>query len=398
MSKAVCVKHSGFWSIPARTMTLACLLVFMAQMATTVYLPSLPTVMQELAMTRRATELSISIFVLGAALPVLFWGAAADRFGRRLPLTLSLGIFISCSVLLAFCSNGTQLLVLRALQGVAAGGAAIIARIIVRDNWSGDELARRLSVLSIAFIAALGGGQFIGGLLSEYSHWQMGFILMGLTGLAILLLMVTLPLEAGRSGSQRPVMAATYWHILRRPGFLWPAIVGGLGFATTVTLQEVSPFIMQQGFGLNVTAFGALGLVVGVAYFTGAMAVNRTVARFGGKRLVQVGTRIVAVTTAAIMLLWWSDVLIGLSGMTIFIALYCLTIFGQAVLFPNSMAMAVSDAKEQGAYAMALCGFLQQCLAGIAAAGAVFLEHHGLWTMAIALLGLIAWLIVKLRM
>ena len=398
MSKAVCVKHSGFWSIPARTMTLACLLVFMAQMATTVYLPSLPTVMQELAMTRRATELSISIFVLGAALPVLFWGAAADRFGRRLPLTLSLGIFISCSVLLAFCSNGTQLLALRALQGVAAGGAAIIARIIVRDNWSGDELARRLSVLSIAFIAALGGGQFIGGLLSEYSHWQMGFILMGLTGLAILLLMVTLPLEAGRSGGQRPVMAATYWHILRRPGFLWPAIVGGLGFATTVTLQEVSPFIMQQGFGLNVTAFGALGLVVGVAYFTGAMAVNRTVARFGGKRLMQVGTRIVAVTTAAIMLLWGSDVLIGLSGMTIFIALYCMTIFGQAVLFPNSMAMAVSDAKEQGAYAMALCGFLQQCLAGIAAAGAVFLEHHGLWTMAIALLGLIAWLIVKLRM
>lgn len=398
MSKAICVKHSGFWSIPARTMTLACLLVFMAQMATTVYLPSLPTVMQELTMTRRATELSISIFVIGAALPVLLWGAAADRFGRRLPLTLSLVLFISCSVLLAFCSNGTQLLVLRALQGIAAGGAAIIARIIVRDNWRGDELARRLSVLSIAFIAALGGGQFIGGLLSQYSHWQMGFVLMGLTGLAILLLMATLPLEAGRTVDQRPAMAATYWHILRRPGFFWPAIVGGLGFATTVTLQEVSPFIMQQGFGLNVTAFGALGLVIGVAYFTGAMIVNRTVARFGGKRLMQAGTSIVAVTTAAIMLLWWSGLLVGLSGMAVFIALYCLTIFGQAVLFPNSMAMAVSDAKEQGAYAMALCGFLQQCLAGIAAAGAVLLEHHGLWAAAIALLGLLAWLIVKLRM
>ncbi|CAI1204631.1 MFS transporter [Serratia quinivorans] len=398
MSKAVCVKHSGFWSIPARTMTLACLLVFMAQMATTVYLPSLPTVMQELAMTRRATELSISIFVIGAALPVLFWGAAADRFGRRLPLTLSLALFICCSALLAFCSNGTQLLVLRALQGVAAGGAAIIARIIVRDNWSGDELARRLSVLSIAFIAALGGGQFIGGLLSQYSHWQMGFVVMGLTGLAILLLVGTLPLEAGRTLGQRPAMAATYWHILRRPGFFWPAVVGGLGFATTVTLQEVSPFIMQQGFGLNVTAFGALGLVIGVAYFTGAMTVNRTVARFGGKRLMQAGTSILAVTTAAIMVLWWSGVLVGLSGMTVFIALYCLTIFGQAVLFPNSMTMAVSDAKEQGAYAMALCGFLQQCLAGIAATGAVLLEHHGLWAAAIALLGLIAWLIVKLRM
>ncbi|AIA46590.1 major facilitator superfamily transporter [Serratia sp. FS14] len=379
-------------------MTLACLLVFMAQMATTVYLPSLPTVMRELAMSRRATELSISIFVIGAALPVLFWGAAADRFGRRAPLTLSLLLFIGCSGLLALCSNGTQLLALRALQGVGAGGAAIIARIIVRDNWSGDELARRLSVLSIAFITALGGGQFVGGLLSQYSHWQMGFVLMGATGLAILALMATLPLEAGRARGPRPAMAATYFAILRRPGFFWPACVGGLGFATTVTLQEVSPFVMQQGFGLNVTAFGALGLVIGVAYFSGALTVNRTVARVGGKKLMQAGSGIVALAAAAILLLWWSGVLAGLSGMALFIALYCLTIFGQAVLFPNSMAMAVSDAKEYGAYAMALCGFLQQCLAGVAAAGAVLLEHHGLWALAIALLGLAGWLMVKLRM
>ncbi|PNU32254.1 MFS transporter [Serratia marcescens] len=379
-------------------MTLACLLVFMAQMATTVYLPSLPTLMRELAMSRRATELSISIFVIGAALPVLFWGAAADRFGRRAPLTLSLLFFIGCSGLLALCSNGTQLLALRALQGVGAGGAAIIARIIVRDNWSGDELARRLSVLSIAFITALGGGQFIGGLLSQYSHWQMGFVLMGATGLAILALMATLPLEAGRAREPRPAMAATYFAILRRPGFFWPACVGGLGFATTVTLQEVSPFVMQQGFGLNVTAFGALGLVIGVAYFSGALTVNRTVARVGGKKLMQTGSGIVALATVAILLLWWSGILAGLSGMTLFIALYCLTIFGQAVLFPNSMAMAVSDAKEHGAYAMALCGFLQQCLAGVAAAGAVLLEHHGLWALAIALLGLAGWLMVKLRM
>jgi MFS family permease len=379
-------------------MTLACLLVFMAQMATTVYLPSLPTVMRELAMSRRATELSISIFVIGAALPVLFWGAAADRFGRRAPLTLSLFLFIGCSGLLALCSNGAQLLTLRALQGVGAGGAAIIARIIVRDNRSGDELARRLSVLSIAFITALGGGQFIGGLLSQYAHWQMGFVLMGATGLIILALMATLPLEAGRAGGVRPAMAATYFAILRRPGFFWPACVGGLGFATTVTLQEVSPFVMQQEFGLNVTAFGALGLVIGVAYFSGALTVNRTVARLGGKKLMQAGSGIVALATAAILLLWWSGVLAGLPGMALFIALYCLTIFGQAVLFPNSMAMAVSDAKEYGAYAMALCGFLQQCLAGVAAAGAVLLEHHGLWALAIALLGLGGWLMVKLRM
>lgn len=34
MSKVACVKQSSLWNIPARTMTRACLLVFMAQMAT----------------------------------------------------------------------------------------------------------------------------------------------------------------------------------------------------------------------------------------------------------------------------------------------------------------------------------------------------------------------------
>ncbi|WP_236611738.1 hypothetical protein [Aeromonas molluscorum] len=44
---------TGLWSLSARLMTLACLIVFMAQMATTVYLPSLPVVMTDLAMARK---------------------------------------------------------------------------------------------------------------------------------------------------------------------------------------------------------------------------------------------------------------------------------------------------------------------------------------------------------
>ncbi len=85
MDNQECLDQAGLWSRSARIMTLACLIVFMAQMATTVYLPSLPVVMTDLAMTRQGAELSISLFVIGAALPVLFWGAAADRYGRRLP-------------------------------------------------------------------------------------------------------------------------------------------------------------------------------------------------------------------------------------------------------------------------------------------------------------------------
>lgn len=63
----------------ASLMALACLVVFMAQMATTVYLPSLPVVMRELKMTQGGAELSISAYVIGAALPVPRWLRSQPR-------------------------------------------------------------------------------------------------------------------------------------------------------------------------------------------------------------------------------------------------------------------------------------------------------------------------------
>ncbi|WP_197083098.1 MFS transporter [Chromobacterium sp. LK11] len=386
--KTLSVPQTALAQPAGRLMALACLIVFMAQMATTVYLPSLPAVMRELAMSQSLVEMSISGYVVGAALPVLFWGSAADRWGRRGPLLMSLALFVVCSLLLAFVSSAVELLALRVAQGIAGGGAAIIARIIVRDHWRGDDLARKLSVLSIAFITALGGGQFIGGLIGKYSHWEAGFALMAATGAAAALLTMGLPLQAGR-----PAAAASgpspYWRILRRPGFLWPACAGGLGFATTVTLQEVSPFVFQEHFGLEVAGFGNVGLLIGLSYFSGAMVVNRLVARVGGLRLMRAGAALLAAATLAMLLGWHLGLLERLPGLWLFIGLYCLTIFGQAVLFPNSMATAVSDAKEHGAHAMALCGFLQQGLAGIAATGSVLLHHDGAWTLAVAALGLL---------
>ncbi|WP_179255142.1 hypothetical protein [Burkholderia sp. HI2500] len=94
---------------------------------------------------------------------------------------------------------------------------------------------------------------------------------------------------------------------------------------------------------------------------------------------------------------WLGGRLDHFGGLWIFIALYCLAIFGQAVLFPNSMATAVSNAHEHGAHAMALCGFLQQGLAGIAATAAVLQHHGGTWTLAVFVLGALTWLVVRFK-
>lgn len=379
-----------------RTMALSCLAVFMTQMATTIYLPSLPAVMRELHVSRAYAQLSVSVFVIGAALPVMAWGSAADRYGRRGPMMWSLVLFIASSGALALVHTPVMLLVLRAVQGVAAGGSAIIARILVRDLWSGDELARRLSVLSIAFITALGGGQFLGGLIGRYARWETGFVVLAAVGVVATVLTATVPMQAGRRRPAGGGGLGTYWAVARRTGFLPAACAGGLGFATTVTLQEVAPFVFEEHFGLSVATYGTVGLLIGMAYFAGAMTVNRTVAKAGMARLMQRGTVVIAGSGVAMFSLWAAGRLLDAVALAVFLTLYCATTFGQSMLFPNSMAAAVSRvSNEQGAHAVALCGFLQQSMAGLAAAAATLLRPSLAWSAAIAVLGVTAWVLAR---
>ncbi|MEU4128729.1 MFS transporter [Streptomyces wuyuanensis] len=378
-----------------RTMLVGCLLVFTAQMATTVYLPSLPAVQHDLGVSRSFAALSVSLFVIGAAAPVVLWGRAADRYGRRASVLAALVLFVASSALLALNTSAWGLLVLRSVQGIGAGGAAIIARIFVRDLGGGDALARRLSVLSIAFVTALGGGQFLGGLIGTYAHWQTGFVVLAVVGTAGALGVATLPLHPGRGRAEQTGMIRIYLRILMVPAFLKPTIAGGLGFATIVLLQEVAPFVFQHHFDLSVDAYGNVGLLFGLAYFAGAVMVNRLVASAGSSRLMRIGALIMTGSGLLLIVLWLLPDVPLTAALVVFTALYCAVTFGQAALFPSSMAVAVSAVKDHGAYAVALCGFLAQSIAGVVATFAVLLHTNLVWAGVAAALSALAYALVR---
>ncbi|MEU9691548.1 MFS transporter [Amycolatopsis japonica] len=374
------------------TMVVACLIVFTAQMATTIYLPSLPLIERDFAVSRSFAALSVSLFVVGAAAPVVLWGRAADRLGRRTAMLAALGLFVASSAVLIVNTSPAWLLVLRSLQGIGAGGAAIIARIVVRDLGDGDALAKRLSVLSIAFVTALGGGQFAGGLLGG---WQSGFVVLTAAGVLCVLGTLTIPLGKGRS--EKTGMVRIYLRILTVPAFLRPTIAAGLGFATIVLLQEVAPFVFQRHFGLSADQYGGLGLLFGLAYFAGALLVNRLAGRKGSPWLMRAGALVMTGAGLLTIVLWLVPAIPLTAAFVTFVALYCGTTFGQAALFPSSMAVAVSQVPGHGAYAVALCGFVAQSIAGIAATFAVLLHENVVWASVATVLSLSAFLLVRVR-
>ncbi|ELE8119104.1 MFS transporter [Vibrio fluvialis] len=378
-------------NLSTRLLLLSCSLVLMAQMSTTLYLPALPLVASELNISRYGAELSISLFVFGAALPVIYWGHAAEKYGRKSALSLALLLFIGACLSLYVAQSLTQLLLARVIQGAAAGGAAIIARIVIRDYWSGDALAQKLSLLSMAFIAALGLGQFVGSLLTLYSDWRIGFLLLALIALLALLTTSRFPLKGPAQPQHAPgVFSTHYLTILQDKGFLVPCVQGGLGFATIVTLQQASPFVFAETLDLSSQWFGVFGLAIGLVYLLGSLHVKRHVTRIGSQPMLRRGAYCVAMGALLMLGLWLlSDTLPPHVLTGGYLALYLVIIWGQAVIFPNSMSLAASHSAHSGARSIALCGFLQQSMAGVAAmlAGGATQSHS--WVFGVAMMSVV---------
>lgn len=359
---------------------LACAVVFMAQMATTIYLPSLPDIADDLGVSESITKLSVTLFVISAALPVVAWGRIADRYGRRTALGSSLGIFLVACVALTFANSAALLLGGRIVQGIGAGGAAIVVRMVVKDRYSGDELAAKLSLLSMAFVVALGGGQLLGGVIASFGSWRIGFVVLAvLSALALVISLATDNHKVLDKGE-----AAVGWKtIVLNPKFYKPAIAGGLGFGAIVLVQQLSPFLFAGRFGLQPWAFGAFGILYGVAYFTGAIYVNRYAKKVGSRPVMRRGVAIMVAAGVLLALIWYPPIG-GHTLLVLFVFGYTALTFGQSLLFPNSAATAVTHFAQGGAIAVAYCGLVQQGLAGVASVIGPLASDERVWTAVIA--------------
>ena len=123
------------------------LLTAFGPFVTDMYLPALPQLVHDLNTDMTQIELTISTFLIGFSLGQLFWGPASDRYGRRLPIMLGIGLFILGSVGCALAETAPQMLVWRVIQALGACAGPVLARAMVRDLYARERAAQMLSTL-----------------------------------------------------------------------------------------------------------------------------------------------------------------------------------------------------------------------------------------------------------
>ena len=162
---------------------------FIVVLDTSIVNVALPAVQEALHFTPSALQWIVTAYTLAFGGFLLLGGRAADLYGRRKMFLLGLGLFTLASLADGLAQNSTQLIIFRALQGLAGAFMSPAALSIVLVSFK--EGAERNKALAIWGAVASGGaaaGVLLGGLLTQYLNWRWNFFVNVPVGLIILAL------------------------------------------------------------------------------------------------------------------------------------------------------------------------------------------------------------------
>ncbi|RDJ22265.1 MFS transporter [Bosea caraganae] len=151
-------------------------------------LPALPQIGAALGITEpNDRQWIITAYLLGFGVSQIIYGTLSDRFGRRPVLMFGLVIYVAASVLASFAGSFQMMMFARVLQGVGAAATRVLAVSIVRDCYSGRDMARVMSLAMIVFLAVPILAPSIGQAILWVAPWRWIFGVLTTFGAVVLL-------------------------------------------------------------------------------------------------------------------------------------------------------------------------------------------------------------------
>ena len=169
-------------------------------------------------------------------------------------------------------TNYWQLALARMGVGVGEAGGSPPAHAIVSDLYEPERRARALAIYSSGIYIGTLAGNVGGGWLSEAFDWRVAFMVVGIPGILLALLMQFTMREPikGLSGLKPQTEKTTFWqsfkHLWSLKSFRYFSIATGLGTFVTYGVGDWMVPFMERSYGMSRSAIGfTFGIVAGVA-------------------------------------------------------------------------------------------------------------------------------------
>jgi DHA1 family bicyclomycin/chloramphenicol resistance-like MFS transporter len=265
----------------------------LAPLSIDMYLPAMPEMAAQLNASDSSVQASLAVFLLGLAIGQLLAGPVSDARGRRDPMMISMGIYITASLLCAFSPSIEVLLVLRFIQGLSGAAGIVIARAIVRDLYDGPELTRFFALLTAIGGLGLIVAPLAGGLLLQIMNWNGIFIVLALLG-AVMLLSAYVSVPESLPPSYRitgglGTSLTTMKGLLLDRSLVGYSITQGLITGGLFSYISGSPFVLQNVYGVSPQICSLLFALNGSGFIIGARLTAKLTAVFSEKSLLLFG-------------------------------------------------------------------------------------------------------------
>ncbi|MBB1200824.1 Bcr/CflA family efflux MFS transporter [Enterobacteriaceae bacterium 89] len=364
--------------IGAGVIILLSALMALTSLSTDIYLPAMPVMAREL---HGDAELTITGFLIGFTLAQLLWGPLSDHFGRKMPLFIGMALFVAGSVGCAMSTTMTQIVCWRVFQALGACTGPMLARAMIRDLFSRSQAAQMLSTLMLVMAIAPIGGPLLGGLIIKFSSWSLIFWLLAVTGLVMLLALLTLPETLPEERRVRATLKgafANYIALLSNWRFMRYTLGLTLYYMAVYAFIAGSPLVYIRYYGVSPQHYGWLFAVNIVGVMSLSLVNRKLVQRFSLDVLLKTALSIAA--AAAILLTIAAGFRVG--GI-VFLAMMIFIVFSMnGVIAATSTAAALDEVPEIAGAASALIGALQYG-SGIVSSGMLALFSDSTpWTMS----------------
>ncbi|MFJ7916234.1 MULTISPECIES: multidrug effflux MFS transporter [unclassified Lysinibacillus] len=365
----------------APSLLLMIVLVAFPQISETIYSPSLPDLSDALNASNRSVQLTLSIYFIGFAFGVFYWGWISDFIGRR-PAMLGGLIFYSIGSFMCFYAETiTFLLVSRFIQAFGAATGSIITQTILRESVSGSKRHAMFAQISavIAFTPAV--GPLIGGWVDQaFGFRAMFFVLVAMSILLFIYTYFRLPETTDTSMRKTIAIFPVVKRIISSPRVLaFGLLIGGIN-GVLFSYYAEAPFIFIDHFNLSPGLYGFLGIIVALASIIGAMISKRLVSNYQPEKVIHLGCSVM--TVGAVMLLIVSSfplpnivLLVGIL-VTIFI-----TLLGSGIALPNCLSLALVNFQDVIGTAGAIFSLGYYLLVSLITSGMSFLHNGSLTIM-----------------
>jgi DHA1 family bicyclomycin/chloramphenicol resistance-like MFS transporter len=323
-----------------------------------VMLPAFGALREAFGLAPTATDVSliVTVYIVGLGVGQYLYGPIADARGRKPVLYVGLVLYLLGAIGAILSPSLQFMLVSRFVWGLGAAGPRVVSLAIVRDRYSGDDMARVMSIVISVFMLVPAVAPTVGHALLGLGSWRYPFAFTFLFGAGVglwsLRLRETLPPERRRSMAPRAVLASTR-EVLRHRTTM------GMTLAMTFALGAFFPYLGSSQLIYD----GVYDREEQFPYWFGLTALIMGAASVVNSRLVRRVGAASTLTATMIVYLGVSAVYVGVASATdgrpafaLYFALTAVLLSGHVVLTSIMNSMAMDDVGHVAGTASALLG------------------------------------------